>query len=177
MGVFAAEGFADADGNLLVETNSVDGFQGREKDVIIFSAVRSNATGAVGFLHDWRRINVMLTRAKRGLIVIGNRATLQEDVYWRNWLKWAAMRGCILGERAQGTWTPHCLIEEDWVAMRKARAAGESCTSSTAWQADDDQDDEWAFHPQDCWSGVEEHEVRPIPRAPRRDAWDSEDEW
>jgi len=105
----------DEKGKPLVETNSVDGFQGREKDVIIFSAVRSNDTGTVGFLHDWRRINVMLTRAKRGLIIIGNRETLQTDIYWKSWLKWASTHGCIQGESARGSWTQLCLIEDEWV--------------------------------------------------------------
>lgn len=113
-------GLADAKGNPLIETNSVDGFQGREKDIIIFSAVRSNDAGTVGFLHDWRRINVMLTRSKRGLIVIGNRETLKTDFYWKSWLKWASTHGCIPGETGRGTWTPICLVEDEWVIKPQA---------------------------------------------------------
>ena len=59
-----------------VETHSVDGFQGREKTVIIFSAVRANRGGHVGFLADWCRTNVAVTRAKNGLIVIGREVSL-----------------------------------------------------------------------------------------------------
>lgn len=75
-------------GTDLIEVKTVDGFQGREKTVILFSAVRSNDRGSVGFLADGRRLNVALTRAKKGLIVVGNPGTLRADGDWREWLKW-----------------------------------------------------------------------------------------
>ena len=76
-----------------LEIKSVDGYQGREKDVIVFSTVRANDAGEVGFLSDYRRLNVAITRAKRGLIVLGHPTTLRHDPNWRAYLDWAEERG------------------------------------------------------------------------------------
>ena len=59
-----------------LEIDTVDGFQGREKEAILISCVRSNRNGEIGFLADTRRMNVALTRARRKLIMVGNSATL-----------------------------------------------------------------------------------------------------
>ncbi|KAF9480305.1 P-loop containing nucleoside triphosphate hydrolase protein [Pholiota conissans] len=61
-----------------IEIKTVDGFEGREKEVIVFSTVRNNQSGHIGFLADKKRLNVGLTRAKRGLFVVGSLATLRE---------------------------------------------------------------------------------------------------
>ena len=68
--------------NEAIEIDSVDGFQGREKEAIVFSAVRSNRQGEIGFLKDIRRTNVALTRARRKLIFIGDSATLGKHAFY-----------------------------------------------------------------------------------------------
>jgi ATP-dependent RNA/DNA helicase IGHMBP2 len=65
-----------------VEIDSIDGFQGREKEAVVLSLVRSNVEGDVGFLADVRRMNVALTRARRKLLVIGDSATLSCDPFY-----------------------------------------------------------------------------------------------
>ena len=73
-------------GNAAIEIDTVDGFQGREKEAIVISLVRSNTTGEVGFLADTRRTNVALTRARRKLIVIGDSSTLANHDFYRRLL-------------------------------------------------------------------------------------------
>ena len=74
----------------------MDGFQGREKEIIVFSAVRCR--GVVGFLSDFKRLNVMLTRARRGLIVIGDSTTLNLYLNWRTWLQHITDNQVIIGK-------------------------------------------------------------------------------
>lgn len=69
-----------------VEIKTVDGFEGREKEIIIFSTVRNNSWGHIGFLADRRRMNVALTRAKRALFVVGSISTLSKGRHGGNFL-------------------------------------------------------------------------------------------
>jgi superfamily I DNA and/or RNA helicase len=66
-----------------LEIDSVDGFQGREKEAVVISLVRSNPRGEIGFLGDVRRMNVALTRARRKLLVIGDSATLSSEPFYQ----------------------------------------------------------------------------------------------
>ena len=78
-----------------LEVKTVDGYQGREKEVIILSTVRANENGNIGFLSDKRRLNVALTRARRGLIIIGDDRTLRHDKTWSGWLDWINEMGLM----------------------------------------------------------------------------------
>lgn len=66
-----------------ISVNTVDGFQGQERDVIIISLVRSNDSGQIGFLRDLRRMNVAMTRARMKLIIIGDAATLSRHPFYK----------------------------------------------------------------------------------------------
>ena len=71
-----------------IKASTIDSFQGRERDFVIFSTVRCNATGNIGFLNDQYRINVLLTRAKKCLIGVGSKSTLcKGSPIWNKWFQ------------------------------------------------------------------------------------------
>ena len=67
----------------LISVNTVDGFQGQERDVILISLVRSNDEGEIGFLKDLRRMNVAMTRARMKLIILGNKDTMTKHPFYK----------------------------------------------------------------------------------------------
>ncbi len=99
---FTQDKLAAAVGLKGVEVATVDGFQGREKTVIVFVSVRSNPGCTLGFLDDPRRLNVALTRAAAALVVVGDARTLAADAVPRGggrdgaapstlWAQWMAI--------------------------------------------------------------------------------------
>lgn len=75
-----------------IDFNTVDGFQGQEKDIIIFSCVRANEIRGIGFLSDVRRMNVALTRAKSSIFILGHGPALKSNTTWRALLEDAQAR-------------------------------------------------------------------------------------
>ncbi len=73
--------------------NSVDAFQGQEREIIFISLTRSNDKAEIGFLSDYRRMNVALTRAKKHLVVIGDSATIGADDFYQKFIEYAETKG------------------------------------------------------------------------------------
>lgn len=84
-----------------IEVDTVDAFQGREKDVVLVTLTRSNAEGQVGFLSELRRTNVAITRARRHLFVVGDSATLSNHAYYARLIERAQALG---GYRSAWEW-------------------------------------------------------------------------
>ncbi|HRD43763.1 MAG TPA: C-terminal helicase domain-containing protein, partial [Ferruginibacter sp.] len=76
-----------------IRMSTIDSFQGQEKENIILSLVRSNDDGVIGFLKDYRRMNVAVTRAKEQLFVIGDSATIGRDKFYRAFLDYVEKYG------------------------------------------------------------------------------------
>ena len=71
---------------LPLSINTIDGFQGQERDIIYISLVRSNSKGEIGFLNDFRRMNVAMTRARKALIIIGDSSTIGQSPFYADFI-------------------------------------------------------------------------------------------
>ena len=76
-----------------ITVNTIDGFQGQERDVVYISLVRSNPKGEIGFLKDYRRMNVAMTRARKQLIILGDSATIGQDPFYQKFLEYCEASG------------------------------------------------------------------------------------
>jgi superfamily I DNA and/or RNA helicase len=76
-----------------ISVNTIDSFQGQERDVVYISLTRSNDKGEIGFLSDIRRMNVAMTRARKKLVVIGDSATLAQHLFYANFIEYAEKGG------------------------------------------------------------------------------------
>lgn len=79
-----------------ISVNTIDSFQGQERDIVYISMVRNNAEGEIGFLSDIRRMNVAMTRAKKKLVVIGDSATLAQFDFYAKFIEYTERKGAYL---------------------------------------------------------------------------------
>lgn len=79
-----------------ISINTIDSFQGQERDIVYISLTRSNTENKIGFLSDIRRMNVAITRARKKLIVIGDSSTLAQDPFYDNFIKYAMEKNAWL---------------------------------------------------------------------------------
>ncbi len=76
-----------------ITINTIDGFQGQERDVVYISLVRSNGKSEIGFLKDYRRMNVAMTRARQKLVIVGDSATIGKDAFYKSFLDYCDKHG------------------------------------------------------------------------------------
>ena len=76
-----------------ITINTIDGFQGQERDVVYISLVRSNRKGEIGFLRDYRRMNEAMTRARKQLIIVGDSATIGHNSFYQDFLIYCEQYG------------------------------------------------------------------------------------
>ncbi len=79
-----------------LSVNTIDSFQGQERDVVYISMTRSNTENSIGFLSDIRRMNVAMTRARKKLVVIGDSATLSQHNFYADFIEYAQEHDCYI---------------------------------------------------------------------------------
>ena len=112
--------------NRSCEVSTVDSFQGRESDVIVISLVRSNSQKSVGFLSDYRRLNVAVTRAKRQVYIIGNSETIVHDPVLRTLFEYASQFGTVVSGETFKSDQPEFISRSEGtgnVMQKKVRSA------------------------------------------------------
>lgn len=87
------EGYLETGAQVEVTINTIDGFQGQERDIVYLSLVRSNAKSEIGFLSDYRRMNVAMTRARKLLVVVGDSATIGNNPFYAAFLEYVEKNG------------------------------------------------------------------------------------
>eukprot|EP00298_Acanthocystis_sp_HF-20_P002697 c13083_g1_i2.p1 GENE.c13083_g1_i2~~c13083_g1_i2.p1 ORF type:complete len:134 (+),score=44.57 c13083_g1_i2:56-457(+) len=83
----------------IVEVNTVDGFQGREKDIIIISCVRARQDEGIGFVAKANRLNVAITRAIYSLIIVGSASKLEQHKHWRDVIEHARKNSVLISDK------------------------------------------------------------------------------
>ena len=151
---------ADAVTRAAITVSTVDGFQGREADAVVFSAVRCNETGALGFVADPRRMNVALTRARLGCVVIGHAPTLGAAPDWAAWLTWVTDAGALLPAGALPAAEWEARAGNMWERFRRgvapSRAGGQGLRRRASPQASADRDFSTS------WTAGEEQAALPV---------------
>ncbi|HEY0609433.1 MAG TPA: C-terminal helicase domain-containing protein, partial [Chitinophaga sp.] len=79
-----------------ISVNTIDSFQGQERDIVYISMARSNAEGKIGFLSDIRRMNVAMTRARKKLVIIGDSGTLSQLPFYEGFIAYTADNNAYL---------------------------------------------------------------------------------
>lgn len=113
-----------------IEFNTTDAFQGREREIIIFSCVRAKQTGGIGFLGDIRRMNVGLTRAKSSLWVLGDSRSLQQGQFWNRLIEDSQARDRYTGGDVMGLLSKP--TTRDRQSIREAQLKGPQANNNQA---------------------------------------------
>jgi superfamily I DNA and/or RNA helicase len=81
-----------------IRIGTIDSFQGQECDIVLFSSVRSNTINELGFVRDPRRLCVALTRARKGLVVVGDTSSLNSCRHWNSFIEYCISKKCLIND-------------------------------------------------------------------------------